>query len=95
LRVHFARDGNRARRRLAAGLGHFVTKRHRARDRHARAAAIGKKTERRLGPHFHLPHHVGKNFDRRAGARLPAETEDRDNRDPDQQKNEKEAPEHN
>ena len=70
------RGNIRRRRRDRLRLRHFVTDRHRALDWARGAAAIGKKSERRLRAHFRLPHHVGKNFDRRAGAVLSAETED-------------------
>ena len=81
--------------RLASfDLRHFVTHRNRAGHRHASAAAIRKKSERRLRAHFRLTHHVGKNFNRRTRALLPAEAENGDDRDAGEKKDEKEAAEH-
>ena len=67
-------------RRVLIGRGsirlrHLVAHRHRARDRHPRAAAVGKKIQGRLGAHFHLPDHIGKNFPRLIGAFFSAKTE--------------------
>ena len=94
LHVYLGRNRRRARRSFAVRLRHLITDRHCARDGRARPAPIGEEGERRLGAHFHLPHHVGKNFDGRTGARLTAETEHRDNRDADQDEDEEKSAEH-
>jgi hypothetical protein len=43
---------------------------------------------------FRLAHHVGKNFNGRTSALLPAQAEDGDDRDAGEQKNKEEAAEH-
>ena len=94
LGVHLGRDRHCARTHFARSLGHLVPHRNGAGDRDASSAPIGKKSKRRLRADFRLAHHVGKNFDGRTGALLPAQAEDGDDRNASQQKNEEEAAEH-
>src|SRR5205807_952240 len=77
------------------GFRHFVTERNSSRNWNARAAAVRKKSERRLRTDFYLTHHVWKNFHWRTGALLSAKTKNRDERHAEQQKNKKESAQHN
>ena len=66
---------------------HFITDRHRPIDRHPGTATVRKKVQRRLCAHFHLSHHIGKNFPRFVGGFFSAKPEDGDGRNRDQQRN--------
>src|SRR5207244_8843419 len=83
------KTGDRARLRRADGLSfrHFIANRHRARDWHSRAATVRKEIQRRLGAHFHLSHHVWKNFPWFVGSFFSAKSEHGHRRDRDQQRN--------
>ena len=84
-RLNCGGDGSRRSDRF--GCWHFVANRQCASDRQTGTAPIGKKIEWRLCAHFHLAHHVRKNFEGRAGAFLSTKSEHRNDRDGEQKRN--------
>ena len=81
--------GRISRRRFQLRLWHFVANRHRARNRKAWPTSIREKVERRLRPHFLLPHHVRENFPWCAGAVFSAKTAHRHDDDAGEHEDEK------
>src|SRR6478609_4620603 len=88
------RNARNSRQHFQLWLWHFVANWDRVRDRKTRPATVPEKVDRRLRPHFLLPHHIGENFPRCAGAMFSTKTAHRHDHDAGEHENEKEATQH-